>query len=815
MSRSSTAAIDIVSQLKTAIAHHQSGNLERAERHYRQILSDDPHHPDTLHLLGLVAHQRGNHEHAIALFERAIRANGHCAFYHNNLGAALKATGKYNEAIASYKKAIQLQPGYAEAVYNLGCLLLVMGRVSEAIEWYEKAIHIRPDYGDALCNLSAAYITLKRPDEAIDLCKQALSLNSNNAVALNNLGNAMMAKKRPQQAIGWYRKSIIAKGNNPEAHSNLGNALHDVGEQEQALASYRRALALNPKYGEAYTNMGIVLRGLGRLSEAADCYRKAIQLRPKDAEAYRNLGNIYNDLGLLNHAVTMYRRAIGCDAAANHTHVNLGIALEALGKTEAAIRSYSNALEIDANDAKAYSHLIHQLLDLCAWHQIDPLNEQLDRLTARALRNGEKPDEMPFLNLTRHADPSLNGEVARAWSNEIKRQFAGIHPFYPAGERKPSAKQKDARKIVIGYLSNNFKNHPTAHLVQGMFKHHDRTRFTVHCYSYGEDDKSSYRQNIMAASDRFVDLRTMSHVESARRIFNDGVDILVDLVGYMKDHRLGIPAMRPAPIQVRWLGMAGTTGADFFDYLIADAVVSPPQHACFYSEALVYMPDCYQINDNTQPLVDGDITRDRAGLPEKGVVFCSFSSRYKFDPVMFRLWMRILKQVDGSVLWMLGGPARAEENLKAFARSCGVRAHRLVFAKKISREAHLQRLTLADLALDTRLVNGALTTSEALWAGVPLITLQGAHFASRMSSSILSAAGLPELITHSLDEYEALAIRMASNPEQLLTMRYQLETNRLQMPLFNTRQFVRHLESAYLKMVDLYVAGEKPKPIRL
>ena len=815
MSESSTANIDVLGELKSGVAHHQSGNLDRAEQHYYNILAVNPHHADALHLLGLVAHQRGNPERAIEYIEKAISNNYDCSFYHNNLGAVLKDVGDLNKAIDSYQKAIQLRPDYAEAAYNLGSLLLVKGKISDAIVWYEKAIRIRPDYVDALSNLAAAYNTLKRTDDAILCCEKVLSLNPNNAAALNNLGNALRTQKKTNLAIACYQKSISADRVNPEAHCNLGNAYHDLGDQEKALASYRQALMLNLKYGKAYNNMGIVLREQGRLAEAADCYRKAIQLLPEDAEAYHNFGNILKDQGLLDKAVDMYQRAIVNNASSIDTHVNLGIVLEDLGKTEDAIRSYSNALKIDPNSAKAYSHLVHQLLDVCAWHQLDPLNEKLDVLTEHTLKNGEKPDEMPFLNLSRNADPSLNYNVARAWSREIERQFSGAQPFYPTGKHTPHDSKKEIQPIIIGYLSNNFKNHPTAHLVQGMFQHHDRKRFAAYCYSYGRDDKSSYRKKIMATCDRFVDISRSSHMEAAKQIYDDGVDILVDLVGYMKDNRLGIPAMRPAPIQVRWLGMAGTTGADFFDYLIADEIVAPPEHSSFYSEALVYLPHCYQINDNTQIFAEGGITRGDVGLPNEGIVFCSFCSRYKYDPVMFRTWMRILKQVKGSVLWLLGGNANAEKNLKQYAESSGIRPDRLIFAKKIPRDEHLQRLQLADIALDTRIVNGAITTSEALWAGVPLVTLQGNHFASRMSSSILSAAELHSLITTNLDDYEVLAVRLANQPNTLNELRKQMRLNRMCIPLFDTERFVRNIESAYLNMVEIYDSGKTPRPIRV
>lgn len=805
--------IDITRELKKGVSHHQSGNLEEAERHYYRILAADSHHADALHLIGLVAHQRKDHQRAVEFIRKAIDNNRGCSFYYNNLGAALKEAGNLNDAVISYQQAIQLQPNYPEAAYNLGSIYMIMGNAAEAVQWYEKAIRIKPDYVDALSNLSAAYNKLNRYDNAIWCCEKVLSLNPDNAVALNNLGNAMMAKRAPEQAIIYFQRSIAADPNNPEARGNLGNAYYDLGDQMKALDSYRQALALNPAYAEAFNNMGIVLREMGRLEEAVRCYRQSMQLKPKDAEAYHNLGNILKDQGQLDQAITMYRRAIEYNAASIDSHVNLGIALEEKGDYGEAIHCYLNALQIDSDNAKAHSHLAHQLQNLCAWQQIEPINEKLDGFTAQALKEGRKPDEMPFLNLARHADPCLNFKVAEAWSKSISRQFSYFPKFYPKHNTTRCVEERKDLPVTIGYLSNNFKNHPTAHLVQGMFQLHDRKRFTVHCYSYGKDDSSAYREKIKSTCDRFVDISTHSHIAAAQQIYDEKVDILVDLVGYMKANRLSIPAMRPSPIQVRWLGSAGTTGADFFDYLITDKIVSPAEHASFYSEALVYMPDCYQINDNTQPAAEYGITREAVGLPENGIVFCSLSSRYKYDPILFRTWMRILKQVKGSFLWLLGGNADAEHNLRKFAQSSGVEENRLIFAQKIPRDEHLQRLQLADIALDTRVVNGAITTSEALWAGVPLITLQGTHFASRMSSSILTAARIPDLITHDLEQYESLAIRLALQTDALNKIRRQLQTNRLILPLFDTSRFVRNLEKAFLKMIDFYHSGKIPRQI--
>ena len=368
-------------------------------------------------------------------------------------------------------------------------------------------------------------------------------------------------------------------------------------------------------------------------------------------------------------------------------------------------------------------------------------------------------------------------------------------------------------KIVIGYLSNDFRYHATAHLMLSLFGLHNRDEFEIYCYSYGKDDRSYYRSRIQHDCDKFVDISSFGHDAAAGCIYKDKVDILVDLKGYTEGTRLSICALRPAPVQVSYLGFPGTTGADFFDYIITDKIVTPEEHAPYYSEKFAYLPHCYQVNDHTQLIANKDWKKGDFGFPEDSFVFCSFNGPYKIDPVMFDVWMEILRKVPDSILWLLSGNNIAEKNLRREAEARGIQSERLVFADMLPKDEHLSRLRFADLALDTRIVTGHTTTSDALWAGVPVITLQGGHFASRVSSSVLSAIGLPELITHSLEEYEALAVQLARNPAQLQEIRQRLAENRLSAPLFDTPRFVRNLESAYKEMWNIFSAGETPRQI--
>ena len=369
--------------------------------------------------------------------------------------------------------------------------------------------------------------------------------------------------------------------------------------------------------------------------------------------------------------------------------------------------------------------------------------------------------------------------------------------------------------IRVGYLSNTFNDHPGSQLISGIFRLHDRSAFEIFCYSYGLDDGSYYRKRIEQDSDHFVDICRMSDPAAAALIRHHRIDILIDLRGHTRGNRLSICALRPAPVQVVYLGYPGTTGADFLDYLIADKVVIPKAHIDFFSEKIVYMPYCYQANDHTQKIASQRMKRSDYGIPESAFAFCSFVTHYKLEPLMFDCWMRILQRAPDAVLCLLEGSPIAQRNLRNALARHGIGAERLIFAEKLPKQEHLARLALMDMALDTRIYNGHTTTSDALWAGVPVLTLKGRHFASRVSASILKAIGLPELITDELDKYEALAVKLASTPEMLLKLKHKLEKNRLKSPLFDTLRFTRNLERAYQEMMEIYRAGEQPRQIEV
>jgi len=615
---------------------------------------------------------------------------------------------------------------------------------------------------------------------------------------------------RPNQAVAAYQQAIAINADYFEAHNNLGNTFQDLGKLEEALACYKRMIAIAPGRANAYSNIGNIMFDRGSLDEAISNYRQALELDPQHALTHNNLGNAYQQQGQLEQAVQCYQKALAINPEFAMAHNNLGVALQDQGREIEAVNCYQRALELEPDYAQACSHLVHQLQRTCSWQPLQKLADRLDHFNQKALAAGLKTPEQPFQHISRHANPELNLAVAKSWATDIARQAApGPESF--AGQPHVSAKPR----LSVGYLSGNFRNHPMAHLLLGLFRSHSREHFKIICYSFGVDDGSPYRQTIAHNCDTFRDIRDLNYRDAARAIQADDIDILVDLVGHTKGNRMAICALRPAPIQVRYLGLAGTTGADFYDYIVTDRIVTPEAHAAFYTETFVYMPDCYQVNDSRMAVAGKAWTRADFNLPADNFVFCAFHQGYKIDPVMFDTWMIILKQVPGSVLWLQQNGTLTDQNLSHAAQDRNVDPERLIFAPRLAKAEHLARLRLADLALDTRIVTGAATTSDALWMGIPVVTAHGNHFASNMSASILRAVGLPELVAPDLETYTQTAVNLARDTHKMDVLRRKLHEHRTSRPLFDTQRFTRHLEKAYRQMYGRLCTQAPPVPIDL
>ena len=793
------AAGALQAKFSQGVALQRQGKLADAERVCWQILRRQPNHFDALHLLGVIAIQTKQTERGVELITKAIGLNAKIAAAHNSVAIGLQDLKRAEEALASYDKAIVLKPDYAEAYYNRGIALQDLKRPEEALASYDKAIALKPDYAKAYSNRGNVLGDLKRPEEALASYDKAIALKPNYAEAHSNRGNALLDLKRREEALASYDKAIALKPDCAEAHSGRGNLLRELRRFEEALASCDKAIALKPDYAKAHSNRGNVLRDLKRPEEALASYDKAIRLKPDYVEAHSNRGNALLDLKRPEDALASYDKAISLKPDFVEAHGNRGIALKDLMRFEEALASYDRAMILKPDLAKVEGLRLHTKMHLCDWSNFDTECAHL----ISAIRNGNV-NTLPFefLGISASCDDQLR--CAKLWSSNN----------YPPSERPIwQGERYDHDRIRVAYLSADFHLHSTALLVAELFEMHDRSRFEVIGVSFGVDDRSEIRKRLVAAFDQYHDVQRTSNKDVAKLLYDLQVDIAVDLKGYTYDSRFGIFACRPAPIQVNYLGYHGSMGTPVIDYIIADKIVIPADHRQFFTEKIVHLPNCFQVNDSKRAIGARAPARRDVGLPEHKFVFCCFNNSYKITPAVYDIWMRILRQVDDSVLWLLEENGTTSTNLRKEAEARGVDAARIIFSRRIPLPEHLARHNCAGLFLDTLHWTANTTASTALWAGLPVLSCLGETFAGRVAASLLNAIDLPELVTTTPEAYEALAIELATNPEKLAKIKRKLADNRLTTPLFDTKRFAKHIEAAYTTMYERYLADLAPADI--
>jgi len=608
------------------------------------------------------------------------------------------------------------------------------------------------------------------------------------------LGNKHFFEGNLEGAVQCYRRATAVNPNHAEAHCNLGNILRMQERYAEAEQSLTRAIQANPALANAYYNLGCLKKDQGRLNEVIENFGKALELAPQVELFYRDLSDAFFESGRLEAAEEVAVRGLMVNPGFDQLHFLLGCLYSAERKLEKAIDCFQRALFIQPEYYIAQSLMLHKLQNLCKWNG---LTEQVQTLRHAVLTSPatEKTHIHPFhfLSLPDITAPEQKRCAQRYAQLEFLRPNYLRHKLGFEFNRPPND------KIRLGYLSSDFYDHATARLMVEIFELHDRSRFHVTAYSYCPDDGSAMRERLESAFDDFVDIRDDSDEEAARRIYSDRVDILIDLKGHTQNSRSQILALRPAPVQVNYLGYPGTMGTDFVDYIIADRFIIPPEQFEHYSEKVVWLPDCYQPNDRSRPLPQAP-ARSACGLPEEGFVFCCFNQTYKITPDVFDVWCQLLKAVPDSSLWLWANEPHAENNLRQEAANRGVDPKRLVMAPTIrDAERHLARLQCADLFLDTFPVNAHTTCSDALWVGLPVVTCAGETFPSRVAGSLLTAMGVPELITCSLEDYYRLALDLASDRNKLAAIRRRIVANRDTAPLFDSRRFAGNLESLYVE----------------
>jgi protein O-GlcNAc transferase len=719
---------------------------------------------------------------------------------HNICGAVYAAFNQYDAAIDSYKHALKIKPDYAEAHNNMGNALKEKGELNAAIDSYKQAFKIKPDYAEAHNNIGNALKEKGELNAAIDSYKQAFKIKPDYAEAHNNIGNALKEKGELNAAIDSFKQALKIKPDHAEIHSNMGIALQGQGELNAAIDSYKQALKIKPDYAEAHNNMGCVLQDMGEQDAAIDSYKQALKIKPDYAEAHNNMGNALKEKGELNAAIDSFKQALKIKPDYAEAHKDMGSALKEKGELNAAIDSYKQALKINPDYQSARSLKLYNQAHICDWAAIQADHDLVSKL-------GITTQYIPPFSILSFEDAP---EHHRLRSKLYVKSKLTQKPLPLA--QKPLQKPK---RLRIGYFSADFHNHATMYLMARIFEAHDPEKFEIYAYSFGPDKNDAMRQRLIKAVDVFRDVGNMSDKDATLLARQDKIDIAVDLKGYTKHSRPGIFSYQAAPLQISYLGYPGTMGAGFIDYIIADKVVITEPHEKYYTENIMYLPNSYQVNDNTRIISDCSVTKSEMGLPEHGFVFCCFNSNYKISPDEFEIWMRILGMVEGSVLWLLKSNKWAEKNLQLEAESRGISRDRLIFADKIPHDEHLARHRLADLFVDTFNYNAHTTSSDALWAGLPVVTKLGNGFAARVAGSLLTAIGLPELITETEQEYEALILDLATNQERLASLKDKLAANRLSKPLFDTELFTKHLEDGYQQAYQRYFEGLKPDTIRV
>ncbi len=724
--------------------------------------------------------------------DRVLAAQAQAKF---NEGKILHQNRQLAQAQQAYLKVLEIQPEHFDALLLLGAISYQTEDPARAAQWISKAIHVNPNNAAAHSNLGVVLNNLKQHQAAIDSYDKAIAIKPDYADAYSNRGNALNDLKQYQAAVASYDKAIALRPDLAEAHYNRGNALNDLKQHQAAVDSYDKAIALKPGFAKVYYNRGDALNELRRYQEAVDSYDKAIALKPDYVEAYYNRGNAQSAQKQFQAAVESFDQAIAIKPDYAEAYSNRGNALRELGQYQEAIDSYSSALTYKRDLEILHGVRLHTKMKICDWRDADIG-------LAEKVQQGQMAIP-PFGLLALSSALPLQRRLAELCVNE---------KFPSSLELGNIRRHARSNKIRIGYFSMDFRNHAISFLTAELFETHDRDRFEVYAFSYGPDTRDKMRMRLEGAFDRFIDVRDKSDKEIAKLARQMEIDIAIDLAGFTGDSRPGIFALRAAPIQVNYLGYPGTMGAQYMDYLIADKTLIPEESQQHYSEKIVYLPS-FQVNDSKREISDKVFTRKELGLPESGFVFCCFNNNYKITPATFGGWMRILKRADQSVLFLYAENPLVITNLRREADLAGVDSDRLVFGTRLPVPEYLARYRSADLFLDTLPFNGGTTASNALWAGLPVLTCTGEAFSSRMAASLLNAIGLPELITSTKEEYEALAVELATDADKLKAIRQKLQENRLSQPLFDTKRFTRNIENAYTQMVERYQADLAPEDI--
>ena len=783
------------------------GRTEEALASFRAALAVSPALLEAYTNAGIALIRLDRLEEALSVFEAVRALDPDDAQTLRNTAAILERLGRFEDAIALFESHHATHAADAESEFQIGNLRHAMGAPEAAIAHYRGALDLDPTVPEIHNNLATVLVETGRDDEALECLGEALRLRPDFPAALNTMGNAHAGKDELEAAAACYARAFAGDPSLAVVAVNGANVLRDLGRLDEALAGLDSLLASHPELATAHNARGLVLQDYGRQDAALAAFERALGVQPTYHESLNNRAISLQALGRHDEALSAYRDALTAKPELAEAHFNIGHVLQTLGRNDEAVTAFQQALALKPDLGAAYPFLAHALMYQCSWSNLEAVIAKVIGDVEDKIAAGKPISVPPFGLAATPASPALRLAVAREVSARTAAVVRSIRTVAPA------AREHERGPLRVGYVSPDFREHSVAAVFRSLLEAHGREGFTWYGYSISPRQNLSF-EGFERTFDVFADLGHASLRDALERIAGDGIDILIDLAGHTRDTRLELFALRPAPVQAHYLGYGATIGADYIPYLITDPVHTPPELAPFCSESLVYLPDSFMVGAPAE-VAAAPVSRAKCGLPEDGFVLASFNAHYKFHLRQFAVWMRLLKRLDGAVLWLREGTPAAQDNLRRETEVRGVAPERLVFAPRTPRPEHLARHRLADLALDTMYHAGGVTTIDALWVGVPVITLAGEAHSARTGASILAAIGLDDAVTDSLDSYEQLAFELATDTAALAALKAKLARNRVSAPLFDPSRLARYLEIAYRMMWERHASGQPPATIHV
>ncbi len=786
----------MIAQFEAAVALHNAGQFDQAKNAYESIITACPNHAEAMHNLGLLFVQRGMFADAVIWMRRATETNPNQPIYFSNYGNVLQDLGRWAEAVPQYQKAITLDPNYADPSYNLGNALQKINQHEAALENYRRAIAINPMWAEAHLNYGNAYDALARYEEALQCYDKVIECNPTYSGGYINRSNVLAKLGRHAEALAGYDQATKLGGDAYTAYIKAGEILLEKNQCDAAVEKCNLAIKLRPSDPSAYLLLGRIYFFVRNLENAVQCFRRASELKPDSADAYNGLGLAYVKAGYFKDSQAFFRKALEINPQMYIARINLGDSYFVEGDLQSALEAFQG-LDFGIQPLGLMQFFKQQLGD---WSTYDIDRDNfIKRIRApRVMGITEDPWHVQRIS----DSPSLAKDVAQNFFNNATRAMPKVPPL---------EKRAPGKKIRIGYFSPDFRDHAVSHLTLQLLESHSRDKFETYAFAFGYSAPTdTLRPKLVKAFDHFIDINQKNDLEVINLARELKIDIAIDLAGITSESRVAIFAGRAAPIQVNYLGFTGTLGSSCHDYIITDPVVAPDDSLEHFTEKVVHIP-CVMPYDSRHDIEAKMPTRESAGLPAEGFVFCSFNQCFKITPEIFDSWMRIMLKVPRSCLWINQARPQAMTNYKKEAEARGVSPDRIIFAPRVTEmEGHLARLKCADLFLDTFPYNAHTSAIDALWAGVPLITRMGGTFASRMAGSLVKSIGLGDLIVRDIEEYEALAVDLANNPAKLSAIRQRLSQNRLSHPLFNSQLYLRSYEQALSIMHERHYEGLPP-----